>query len=69
MSESGRDYFDMKAKRNKIVDMLDSAIDKMPNDPTRAMADIDEARKQLQSLFLWAHEAHLRSIPRVWGRP
>lgn len=63
------DYYDMKAKRNKIVDMMDSAIDKVATDPTRALADIDDARKQLQAMFLWAHEAHLRSIPRVWARP
>lgn len=69
MSESGHDYYDWKAKRNKIVDMLDSAIDKVPSDPTRALADIDEARKQLQAMFLWAHEAHLRNIPKVWARP
>ena len=69
MSESGKDYFDMKAKRNKIVDLLDSSIDKVSTDPTRALADIDEARKQLQAMFLWAHEAHLRSIPKVWARP
>ena len=40
MSESGRDYYDMKAKRNKIVDLLDSSIDKVSTDPTRALADI-----------------------------
>lgn len=63
------DHWDMKANRNKIVDMLDSAIDNAATDPTRAMMSIDEARKQLQQMFLWAHEAHLRSIPKVWGRP
>ena len=62
-------HWDMKAKRNKIVDMLDSAIDTAPSDPTRALADMDEARKQLQALFLWVNEAHLRSIPKVWARP
>ncbi len=69
MSESGKDYYDMKAKRNNIVDLLDSAIDRVPTDPTRALASIDEARKQLQAMFLWAREAHLRSIPKVWARP
>ena len=67
-AEMMSNYYDMKAARNMIVSLLDNAIDKAATDPTRAMASIDEARKQLQQMFLWTHEAHLRSIPKVWER-
>lgn len=63
------DYYDMKAKRNKIMDMIDNFIDRVAKDPTRALADIDDASKQMQALRVWGYEAHIRSLPRQWARP
>jgi len=59
------DYYDMLAKRNKIVDMVDSFIARISTDPTRALADIDDASKQMQALRVWGYEAHIRTVPKV----
>lgn len=57
-------YWDKKAKRNKIMDLVDSYIDRSATDPVRALADIDEAGKQLQALRVWAHEAYIQTLPK-----
>lgn len=48
----------LKAKRDDIVANIDKCMALAPDDPTRALQAIDEARKGMQALWYRIWEAH-----------
>ena len=51
----------LQAKRDEVVAHIDSCLTLAPDDSVRALAEIDEARKVLQSLWCRIYDVHLVS--------
>lgn len=49
----------LTAKRDEVVASIDRCLALAPDDATRALAAIDEARRGLQSLWVKIYDSHL----------
>jgi hypothetical protein len=62
---NGIDLVKLKADCQVTRNYLALAIEHAPADATRAFAAIEDARKQMQQMYVALYEAHLQTIRRV----
>lgn len=61
----GIDLIRLKAEAQVVKNYVDKAVDCAPDDPTRAFAAAEDARKHMQQMYVALHAEHVQTIRRV----
>jgi hypothetical protein len=62
---NGVDLIRLKADAQVTENYMAKAVELAPSDPTRAFAAIEDARKQMQQMYVMLHYEHINTIRRV----
>lgn len=62
---TGIDLIRLKAGKLAVNACLEKAVDYAEDDATRAFAAVEDARKQLQQMYVALHTEHIQTIRRA----